>query len=239
MTKRISAVVALKLVEQCVLDFDRPIAEYSDWKEFCREFSAQPSLFARGLRCDPANHTLRHLLSHTTTGQPGERFSYNPILYSWASRPIQEATRTAFSTLVERSVFGPAEMTRSARRHRSLPLPASPAAALAPPYRIDRSGAIVRSPELEPQGDGAAGGVVSSVLDLAKFDIALDAGRLISSESRKLMMSPTWSSNGDAFPYGLAGSCSRIRVTRWSGIPDGGRTRMPRRIGRSPTNRSA
>lgn len=202
-SKPISAVVALKLVEKGVLDLDRPIAEYTSWQAFCREFSRQPSLFARGLECDSTKHTLRHLLSHTAVGRAGEHFSYNPILFSWASRPMVAATDTSFSALVERYVFGPAGMTGSARRHRDLPLAPALARVLAPPHRIDSSGALTRAPKLEPQGDGAAGGVISTVLDLSKFDVALDSGTLISPASQRVMMAPTHSSKGETLPYGL------------------------------------
>lgn len=94
-------------------------------------------------------------------------------------------------------------MKRSARKHRDLPLREDLAQLLAPPYRVDTSGAIERAPELSLQGDGAAGGVVSTVLDLARFDIALDQGVLISAESRDVMMVPTRSTTGEALPYGL------------------------------------
>jgi len=106
--KPLSAVVALRLVEDGVLDLDRSMAVYSKWAEFCTEFSRQPSIFARGLRCQPSVHTFRHLLSHTAAGTPGTRFSYNPVLYSWASRPIMAASGAPFSALVERYVFAPA-----------------------------------------------------------------------------------------------------------------------------------
>lgn len=202
-SKPLAAVVALALVEKGVLDLDRPLAEYSSWQPFCREFSRQPSRFARELRCDPATHTLRHLLSHTAAGRPGERFSYNPVLYSWASRPLMALTGASFSSLVGRYVFGPAKMASSARRHRDLPLPQALGRALAPPHRVDHAGALVRAPALEPQGDGAAGGVISTVLDLAKFDVALDGGALISPASRQAMMTATRSSQGEALPYGL------------------------------------
>lgn len=202
-SKPISAVVALKLAEAGVLNLDRPIAEYSQWGEFCKDFTAEPSLFSRDLRCEPPVHTLRHLLSHTATGVPGERFSYNPIVYSWASRPLMALTEKPFSSLVDQYVFQPAKMTRSARKHRDLPLPADLEAALAPPHRKDEAGRMVRAPALQPQGDGAAGGVISTVLDLAKFDMALDRGELISAKSRELMMTPVRSSQGQAQPYGL------------------------------------
>ena len=202
-TKPLSATVALRLAEEGVLDLDRPIADYSDWADFCTEFSEQPSIFARGLRCQPPIHTLRHLLSHTATGEPGTQFSYNPVLYSWASRPIMAAAHAPFSSLVERYVFARADMKNSARKHRDLPLREDLAQRLAPPYTVDSSGAIQRAPAPPPQGDGAAGGVITSVLDLAKFDVALDQGVLISPASRAEMMAPTRSIDGEALPYGL------------------------------------
>jgi len=94
-------------------------------------------------------------------------------------------------------------MRQSARIHRDLPLREDLSEVLALPYRVDTSGAIVRAPAPPPQGDGAAGGVITTVLDLAKFDVALDQGVLLSAESRAAMMAPTRSTNGEALPYGL------------------------------------
>lgn len=202
-TKPISAVVALRLVEEGLLDLDRPMAEYSEWAGFCKDFSEQPSIFSQGLRCEPPQHSLRHLLTHTAIGEPGTQFSYNPVLYSWASRPMMEAAGTPFSRLVEQYVLQPAGMARSARTNRDLPLREDLAAAIAIPYHVDSAGMIVRSPGREAQGDGAAGGVISTVLDLARFDIALDRGELISPASYKAMMSPMRSRTGESLPYSL------------------------------------
>ena len=104
-TKPISAVVAMKLVEEGRLDLDRPLKASSEFAGFCNEFRLEKSIFARDLRCDEL--TMRHLLSHTVNGAPGERFSYNPILYSWASRPMAAAAGKPFSALVEEYVFRP------------------------------------------------------------------------------------------------------------------------------------
>ncbi len=202
-TKPISAVVALKLVELGQLDLDRPMKSYQNYTEFCDDFRQGPGIFSRDLHCDTEPLTLRNVLSHTVNGKAGESFRYNPIFYSWASRPMAEVTGVPFSTLVERYVFVPAGMTRSARIHRKLPLREDLAQALAPPYHLDASGALVRSPELQQQGDGAAGGVISTVLDLAKFDMALDRGELVSPASVQRMMTPVRSSAGVALPYGL------------------------------------
>src|SRR3954469_5827435 len=162
-SKPVSAVVALKLVELGKLDLDRPMTAYRGYTELCAEFRQGGGIFARDLHCDTEPLTLRHVLSHTVNGKAGESFRYNPPMYSWASRPMAEMTGEPFSTLVERYVFVPAGMTRSARINRNLPLRADLAEALAPPYHLDASGNPVRSEPPGPQGDGAAGGVISTV----------------------------------------------------------------------------
>ena len=200
-TKPLSAVVALKLVEEGKLDLDGKLETNRDFAEFCEEFGRQDSIFSRDLRCGEL--TLRHVLSHTVSGPPGQRFSYNPVIYSMASRPIAAAGGKAFSTLVDELVFRPAGMKRSARKHRDLPLRADLSRDLAPPYHVDERGRLVPSPAPGPQGDGAAGGVVSTALDLAKFDVALDAGKLVSERSKEAMMTPARTASGAALPYGL------------------------------------
>jgi hypothetical protein len=94
-------------------------------------------------------------------------------------------------------------MLRSARKHRQLPLRADLAAALATPYHIDSAGRVAQSDPPPPQGDGAAGGVITSAMDIARFDIALSAGRLLSPEWRAKLWVPTTTPTGAVLPYGL------------------------------------
>ncbi len=108
----------------------------------------------------------------TATGVPGTNVVYNPPSYSWVSRPMVEVSHTSFSDLVQELVFGPAGMTRSARIHRGLTLRAPLAAELALPYHLDALDRYVSSDAPPPQGDGAAGGVISTAMDLAHFDVA-------------------------------------------------------------------
>ncbi|HEX9892449.1 MAG TPA: serine hydrolase domain-containing protein [Gemmatimonadales bacterium] len=201
--KPISAVVALRLVERGVLDLDRPMRSYEGFAEFCADVRQAGGIFFTDLSCDGEALTLRHVLAMTANGPPGTRFFYNPPVYSWASRPMAQVAGAPFSDLTAKLVFEPAGMTRSARIHRRLPLRPDLAADLARPYHIDSSGRTVESPPPGPQGDGAAGGVVSTALDLARFDIALTQGRLVSAESQKLMWTAGRSPAGQVLPYGL------------------------------------
>lgn len=202
-SKPLSAVAALRLVEQNALDLDRPMRRYRGFPEFCQAVRAEGGIFFDDYACESEHLTLRHVLSMTANGTPGTRFYYNPPSYSWASRPMAEATGRAFSDLVNSLVFLPAQMRRSARIHRALPLRDDLAADLAKPYHLDSTGQPVLSTPPPPQGDGAAGGVISTAMDLARFDVALMQGRLLSRASRDQMWTPGRTPSGDVPPYGL------------------------------------
>lgn len=220
-TKPLSAVVALRLVERGQLDLDRPMASYAGFTEFCAATRAEGGIFFGDYACADSPGapalTLRHVLSMTMNGTPGTRFLYNPPAYSWASRPMAEVTGVAFSSLVDDLLFRPAGMSQSARIHRRLPLRADLAEALAVPYRLDSTVVpprLVRSTPPPPQGDGAAGGIVSTVSDLARFDVALDGGRLLPDSLRALMWRPTQTPTGASTPYGLGWYVDDVRGRR-------------------------
>ena len=198
-TKTISGTLAMKLVELGQLDLDQAMGEAPEFMEFCAEFRETESIFARDYSCDT---TLGQHLSHTVNGNPGERFHYNPVAFSYASRSIAHQTGTAFSSLVAEHIFDSIGMEESARIHRALPPPEELAARLATHYRIEFGQAVPGLP-MDPQGDGAAGGIISTVADLARFDIALDSGDIISESSKAAMFAPTESSAGGTLPYGI------------------------------------
>jgi len=202
-TKPMSAIVALRLVELGRLDLDRELMTYTGFEELCRDTRDEGGLFFKDFECDQHPMTLRHVLSMSVNGTPGTRFFYNPVIYSWASRPMMEVTTEPFSSLMSRYVFEPAGMTRSARIHRQLPLREDLARDLALPYHLDDSSRVVRSDVEAGHIDGAAGGVIASAIDVARFDIALTQGRLITAASRKMMWMPGKSPAGATLPYGL------------------------------------
>src|SRR5215813_2215432 len=72
-TKTFTAILVLQLVEQGKLDLDEPISHYS--KDF-KEDSIR----------------LKHLISHTSEGTPGERFSYNPERFEYLKTVLETRT---------------------------------------------------------------------------------------------------------------------------------------------------
>ena len=200
--KTMSAVVALRLVELKQLDLDRRMSSFEGFDEFCRASRERGGIFFGDYTCD-STLTLRHVMSMSANGTPGTRFWYNPVSNSWASRPMAQVSKTPFSELVAKYVFEPAGMTRSARIHRALPLRADLAGVLAKPYALDSANVVVASSPPPPQGDGAAGGVISTAMDIARFDIALTNGKLLTRASRTLMWTPTRTPGGTTLPYGI------------------------------------
>lgn len=201
-TKPLSAVVALRLAELGKLDLDARMDTFDGFREFAAAARENGGLFFGDYATGPTPLTLRHVLMMEANGDPGSRFLYNPPSYSWASRPMAQAGGKTFSELTDEYVFRPAGMTRSARIHRKLPPPAELAAGLAKPYHTDPAGTIARSDPPPPQGDGAAGGIISTATDLARFDVALDEGKLLTPASRGRMWAPGGAKSGPALPYG-------------------------------------
>jgi CubicO group peptidase (beta-lactamase class C family) len=201
--KPIAGVVALKLVQQGLLDLDRPMTAYEGFREFCAAVRGVGGIFWGDYACDTDALTLRHILTMTANGTPGTRFLYNPPSFSWGSRPMMQVTGVPYSTLVDSLVLRPAGMARSARKHRNLALREDLARDLARPYHTDSSGVLLPSPPPPPQGDGAAGGVIATAMDLARFDIALTRGVLLPDSLRKVMWSPTRTASGSELPYGI------------------------------------
>ncbi len=224
-SKTISGTLAMKLVEQGKLDLDRPMRSYQNFNEFCDAARGDGGVFFSDYACMSDKLSMRHMLGMTANGtEPGTRFLYNPPSFSWASRPMAEVTGVPFSELVDSLILKPAGMRNAARTHRRLPLPPRIAEALATPYHIDSVGNVVQSDPPPPQGDGAAGGVIASAMDLARFDIALMSGRLISATSRATMWTPHTTPGGQQLPYGLGWFLGRYdgrRVVWHTGLWDG------------------
>ncbi|MBV9928534.1 MAG: serine hydrolase [Acidobacteria bacterium] len=61
---------------------------------------------------------------------------------------------------------------------------------------------------------GTAAGLMASVLDMAKYDIAIDQHRFLTKETQQLAFTPFTSTKGEALPYGLGWFTQDYRGTR-------------------------
>jgi CubicO group peptidase (beta-lactamase class C family) len=72
---------------------------------------------------------------------------------------------------------------------------------LAQPYALDRDFNITKLSY--PQGFSTSAGLMASVLDMAKYDIAIDQNRFLTKATQQLAFTPTVSTKGEPLPYGL------------------------------------
>ena len=219
LTKTFSAAVLIKLVEEGRLDLDAELAvllekkdlergdrTFHGYSEACRKikkaslnpFFRYPSLL-RDYRCESERITVRHLLTHTAQGVPGENYRYNGFLFGFLSSVAEVASGKDFDKMLVETIIAPLGMTRTipswddGLRDRVL-------AERATYYRKRLFGFV---PSEYRTRLSASAGMVSSVMDLAKFDMAMDRDFILSNESKEAMFTATRSNSGKRLPYGL------------------------------------
>jgi CubicO group peptidase (beta-lactamase class C family) len=208
-TKPIASTIILRLVENGDLDLDGNIKDY--WKDYYSSFddkknwieknAPQLTSIIENYHYERDDITLRHHLTHTSEGIPGENFKYNGFLYSTLSKLVDMVSERDFYTLVKEDIILNLDLRNSLPQQTDKWRP-DVLERLAKPYYKNERGELV-SGEYPPPSLGAGAGIISTVLDLAKFDIALDNNKLISSESKKLAFTPTKLNNGENILYGL------------------------------------
>jgi CubicO group peptidase (beta-lactamase class C family) len=98
-TKSMTAVIALQLVEEGRLDLDAPALQYA------------PELAL------PTDVRVRHLLSHTSEGDVGTEYVYSSSRYAMLGTIIEAATGTSFDAVVRSRVLDRAAMRAYASPH--------------------------------------------------------------------------------------------------------------------------
>jgi CubicO group peptidase (beta-lactamase class C family) len=200
-TKPFAALVIMQLVQDGALSLDEPVSRY-------------------GVTLPEGDAvTVRHLMSHTSAGTPGARFQYDGTRYGLLSQVVLAATGRSLQDWLYERVLSPLGMDDTA--------PAPPAtcagllfaptcervyAAIARPYMLD--GEFNPVPGFYQDSFNAGAGLVSTVVDLAEFDAALDADTLVTAATKEQMFTPTVSTSGEELPYGLGWFTQSYRGTR-------------------------
>jgi CubicO group peptidase (beta-lactamase class C family) len=197
-TKTFTAILVWRLVEQGKLDLDEPVSHYSpDFKD------------------DAVR--IRHLLSHTSESTPpGETFNYNPERFEYLKAVLEKKTGKPLRQLVVETFLDPLDMRDSvpgpdvadddttwsmlgkdnlARYRQTLKR-------LAKPYTYWGDGEVVYS-GYPPRDFWASAGLLSTVRDMAKYDIAVDRHLLLKPGTLARAWTPSVSSAGVVFPVGL------------------------------------
>jgi CubicO group peptidase (beta-lactamase class C family) len=208
LTKTFTAILVLQLVEQGKLDLDEPIAHYSkDFKD------------------DAVR--IRHLLSHTSEGTPGEHYNYNPDRFEYLKAVLETKTGKSIRTLFVETFLDPLAMRDSVpgpdvvkdaakwavlgqdnleRYRRTLPR-------LAKPYTYYGDGEILRA-TYPPEDFWVSAGLLSTVRDLAKYDAAVDRHALLKPDTLAAAWTPFVSNAGKPLAHGLGWFVTDYQGTR-------------------------
>jgi CubicO group peptidase (beta-lactamase class C family) len=220
LSKTFAAAILMKLVEKGRLDLDTAIADILKNKHFTyfvgsfhgygnvckkiKQFSRDPSFeyafLLKDYRCDKENITVRHHFTHTAQGKSGETYRYNGFLFGFLSLVTEEASGKPYPALLVDHIIAPLEMKNTIpsitdeRRDRIL-------AKRAKYYKAGFGGDF--TPSSYPIALSSSAGIVTTVLDMAKFDVAMDRNLIVSADSKAKMFSETISNTGKHLPYGL------------------------------------
>ncbi len=83
---------------------------------------------------------------------------------------------------------------------------------LAQPYALDRESKITKISY--PQSFSVSAGLISTVLDMAKYDIAIDQNKFLTKETQQLAFTPAVSTKGETLPYGLGWFTTNYKGTK-------------------------
>jgi CubicO group peptidase (beta-lactamase class C family) len=195
----LGAVLLLQCVEQRRLELDRPLEQY-------------------GVTPPEPEATLRGILSHASPAGVKEPFTYNPDRYTHLTPLMEWCAPQPYRKSVAHRLLNGFAMRDSVPgtdlRDTSLELPEGlfdeadveryrrVLDRLAVPYKVAGRGRADRT-ELPLVSMTAGNGLVSTVRDLARFDAALDAGRLLQEETLAAAWSPAADRDGSPGPMGL------------------------------------
>ena len=197
LTKTFASTIVLQLVEQGLVSLDDPISNYG--------LTLPGSGIIR----------VRHLLSHTSEGVPGDAFHYNGDRFALLDQVIQRATGESFATRVMQRIVTPLALQHTAPN----PLNAVAFAAsgldagtystgMATGYGIDTRGRPVAT--AYPASFSSAAGLVSTAREVARYSTALDAGQFLSAATRTLAYTPSRGAGNQVLPYGLGWFISTV-----------------------------
>lgn len=206
-TKTFLGLVFLQLEEEGKIDLNNKINDMPGWSNFCNWLANSKIIFGKNLQCDTPI-TIKNVLNHTVNGKPGTQFLYNPIMYSRLSRYVEyvygnpisaaEQGHNKLARLIQEKILGPAEMTRtmSSRWQREKPLVFFD---MSQGYKyVDGNYSALY---LEERHLAGGAGIVSTVNDLAKYDIALDNGLLASRAVMEKLFTPAVAPDDSDLPY--------------------------------------
>jgi CubicO group peptidase (beta-lactamase class C family) len=202
-SKQITAAMVLRHVQQGLVDLHTPIKAYlPDVHEQWGDKVALHQIL---------NHTSGiKAVGEPLEFEPGAQFSYSNAAYDLAGKILENVAGTTYKTLIEK-LFAEADMHNSISPEwetvtdRQYPQ-------LVTGYVENERGEISPNKEQRTTASNPSGGLVSTVRDLLKWNLALHRGKILTPEMYQAMVTPSalrehrWGTVGYGYGVHLSGS---------------------------------
>ncbi len=214
-TKQFTAAAILRLQEQGKLSIDDSLAKYLPSFPHASEitlrqllnqisglpnYTGMPDIATMMSTIPDATDKIVAYLNKPLDFTPGTKWEYSNTNYWLLGKVVSRASGMRYEDYVREYIFKPAGMT-----HSGFVSDEPTFDDFATPYwqGPKNDGATQPAPIMFESWPGAAGAIVSTVGDLAAWDIALAGGKIISHDSYALMSSPGRLASGKPTDYGM------------------------------------
>ncbi|HEY0455105.1 MAG TPA: serine hydrolase domain-containing protein [Verrucomicrobiae bacterium] len=209
-TKQFTAALVLMLIEENKLGLEDSVTKYftnapESWKPITlrhllthtsgiKNYTGLP-----GFECSKhlnADQFTKAISAYPLASEPGQKFAYCNSGYNLLGFIIEKVTGKSYWEMLNARILTPLGMkatqsrdTRKVIMHR------------ASGYEKEKN--VLLNRERELTDIFSAGAISSTVLDLIKWNSALESGRLLKPASIDLMWTPTKLTTGEMYPYGF------------------------------------
>jgi D-alanyl-D-alanine carboxypeptidase len=211
-TKQFTAEAVMLLVEEKKIGLDDPLSTYlpdvpKAWdqitiRHLLTHLSGLKDWDGTGVLSYRREYTPREYIELVAASPldfpPGEKSVYTSAGYPLLGLVIEKVAREPYEQFVADRIFQPLGMSASRFKH-----PGEIVFNRAAGY-VDVNGRLGNGEPLRPSIIAPSGGIISTVVDMAKWDAALASGRLLKASSMDLMVEPARLNNGRPGISGIA-----------------------------------
>jgi CubicO group peptidase (beta-lactamase class C family) len=225
-TKQFTAMAVMILVEQGKLRLDDPIGKHlgdapKAWDEVTihhllshtsgiPSYTSDPLYGLKMAQPETVRSMIARFRDKPLAFKPGEKFAYSNSGYFLLGAIIEKVTGKTYETFLKEAIFAPLEMNDTGYDQFKTVLPHRASGYTQTPHGLENAA------YLDMAQPYAAGSLYSTVEDLAAWDQALVAGKLISKESYARMFTPV---KGDyAYGWSVATRAGRKEIGHGGGI---------------------
>ena len=210
--KSITAVAIMQLVEKGKIDLDKPIQKYcSAYPE--KQWTITPRQLlvhfagVRYNKLEEVGSTKHYNNINDAVGafkddpllqEPETKYSYSTPGYVLLGCAIEGSSGASYIDYLKENIFKPAGMTRTGLDDVFTIIPNRAAG-----YRTGFSGAIQNAPLHDTSIKVPAGGLVSTVEDMARFAVAVSSGQLVKQETLEKMWTKPKTRDGKESGYAV------------------------------------